>query len=109
MISLFFGDLNETPFIVDNLHYVELNKDYTYRCIKKGTDIIVVYYTKDYGFYEPVLYLIPDKNDDHDYYDIGVSWLDETVKGIYHFGRYTFDNLPRGQRNYGVFDFVRVR
>ena len=72
-VSLFYYELNETPFVVDNLRYVELQKEYTYRCIKEGTDLIVVYYTPDYGTYEPVLYLIPDENDDKNYYDIGVS------------------------------------
>ena len=107
--SIIFDELDETPFIVNNLRNVNLNKEYTYRFIKAYTEIIVIYYSIDYRTYKPILYLIPDKNETEEYFDIGISWNDESVIGNYHFGFYKIDELPTEEKMYAVMDFVQVK
>ncbi|MCL2720817.1 MAG: hypothetical protein FWD47_05710 [Treponema sp.] len=91
LYSIIYDKLDETPFIINNLYYADLNKEYTYRSINEGTDIVVIYYKYNI-LYIPVLYLIPDKKD-LDYFDIGISWKDERLKGEYVFRNYRLNEL----------------
>jgi len=106
--TIIFDDLDETPFIVNNLKNVDLNKEYTFRCIKKGTEIIIIYYSPDYSIYEPVLYIIPNEQELEEYIDIGISWNNEKVKGVYFFRNFRIDELPNKEERAAVMDFVMV-
>jgi hypothetical protein len=107
--SFLFDSIDDSPFIINSLRYVELNKKYTYRFLNDPADILVIYYSPDYGVYKPVLYLLPDKNNSEAYTDIEISWNDEILKGIYYIGRYKLNNLPTEEKKFAVFDFIGVR
>jgi len=112
--SIIFDKLDETPFVVNKLRTVYLHKEYTYRFMKKYTEIIVIYYQRydpsgRYGIYSPIFYLIPNENENEEYFDIGISWNDESVEGEYHFGYYKINELPDEEKMYAVMDFVQVR
>jgi hypothetical protein len=107
--SLLFDKIDDTPFIINHLRYVNLHKQYTYRYKKDNTDILILYYSPDYGVYEPVLYLIPDNIENKDYIDIVISFNSEEIKGIYFLGRYAFNEIPRKEETAGVFDFIGVK
>jgi hypothetical protein len=107
--SLIFDTISDSPFIINNLKYVELNKKYTYRFLNELADIIILYYSSDYGVYKPILYLIPNKNNLKVYTDIEISWNDEIIKGIYHIGKYKLNNLPTEEKTVALFDFIGVR
>jgi hypothetical protein len=107
--SLIFDTVDDSPFIVNNLRYVELNKKYTYRFLNDSADILILYYSPDYEVYRPILYLIPNKNDFEYYSDIEISWNNEIIKGIYYFGKYKLDNFPTEEKTVALFDFIEVR
>jgi hypothetical protein len=112
--SMIFEKLDETPFVVNKLSIVNLHKEYTYRFMKAYTEIIVIYYqrfdfNRGYGIYSPIFYLIPNENETEEYFDIGISWNDESVIGDYHFGFYKIDELPTEEKMYAVMNFVQVR
>jgi hypothetical protein len=107
--SLIFDTVDDSPFMVNDLRYVELNKKYTYRFLNKLADILILYYSPDYGVYKPILYLIPNKNNLKSYTDIEISWNDETIKGIYYIGKYKLNNLPIEEKTAAVFNFIGVR
>jgi hypothetical protein len=65
IFSILFNELDETPLVVNDLRNLELNTEYTYRCIKYGTDIIIIYHSHDQQVFRPVLYLLPDKTNDY--------------------------------------------
>ena len=112
--SIIFDELDETPFIVNNLRNVNLHKEYTYRFMRAYTEIIIIYHhrfdsNRGYGIYRPIFYILPNKNETGECINIGISWNDESVKGDYHFGFYKIDELPTEEKMYAVMDFVRVR
>ncbi|MCL2442084.1 MAG: hypothetical protein FWD13_01295 [Treponema sp.] len=108
--SLLYEKLDETPFVVNNLRNANLNNKYTYRCIYEKTEMIVVYYRHDGSLlFIPILYLIPDDNENKDYIDIGITWNDERLKGAYIFRNYKIDELPLEEKIQATFDRVLVR
>jgi hypothetical protein len=107
--SLIFDEIDDSPFIISGLKYVKLNKKYTYRFLNELADILILYYSPDYKVYKPVLYLIPNKDDLKIYTDIEISWNDETIKGIYHIGKYKLNNLPTEAAAVALFDFIGVQ
>ena len=112
--SIIYDKLDETPFVINKLRTVNLYKEYTYRFMKEYTEIIVIYYQRydtngRYGIYSPIFYLIPNENENEEYFDIGISWNDESVEGEYHFGYYKINELPDEEKMYAVMDFVQVR
>jgi hypothetical protein len=107
--ALIFSVLDDNPFIISNLKYVNLFENYTYRIKKGAADIIVVYYSPDYGIYKPALYLIPREENGNDYTDISICWKNEILRGIYYFGLYKFNDLPTKEKTTAVFDFIGVR
>jgi hypothetical protein len=109
MASLIFDVIDDSPFIINGLKYVELNKEYTYRFLNDMADILILYYSPDYGVYRPILYLIPNKNESKLYTDIGISWNDGIIKGIYHIGKYKLDSLPTEEKTVALFDFIGVQ
>ena len=107
--SLVFDTIDDSPFIINNLKYVKLYKKYTYRFLNELADILILYYSPNYEVYKPILYLIPNKNNVKIYTDIEVSWNDETIKGIYHIGKYKLNNLPTEEAKVALFDFIGVQ
>ncbi len=107
--SLLFKEIHDTPFSEDNLTYVSLNEEYTFRCQRENTDLIVIYFSPDYGEYKPVLYLLPENIDENGVIDIKITWSNSILKGIYCFGTYKFDNLPKERKTHVIFDFIGVR
>jgi len=91
--SLIYDELDETPFVTNNLRNIDMNKEYTFRSIREGTDIIVIYYLLGHFFFTPVLYVIPNCNVDKEYIEIGISWNDERLWGGYFIKTYTFNEL----------------
>jgi hypothetical protein len=112
--SLLFEKLDETPFITNNLRNVKLFNNYIFRC-NKETDLLVLYYndpndySRGYFVYHPVLYIFPDKNITENHFDIGISWNDESLKGMYYFGVYKINDLPTEEKMYALFDSISVR
>jgi hypothetical protein len=112
--SFLFDTIDDSPFVINSLKYVELNKQYTYRFLNELADILILYHSPDYGVYKPILYLIPNKNNMKSYTDIEISWNDEIVKGVYYIEKYKLDDLPAGnmqaeETTAAVFDFIDVR
>jgi hypothetical protein len=107
--SLIFYEIDDSPFIINSLKYVKLNKKYTYRFLNELADILILYYSSDYIVYKPILYLIPNKNNFKIYTDIEISWNDEIIKGIYHIGKYKLNNLPTEETTVTLFDFIGVQ
>jgi hypothetical protein len=107
--SIIFDTVDDSPFIINSLKYININKKYTYRFLNELADILILYYSPDYGVYKPVLYLIPNKNNSKIYTDIEISWNDEVIKGIYHIGKYKLNNLPTEEETVALFDFIGVR
>jgi hypothetical protein len=107
--SFIFDEIDDSPFIINNLKYVKLNKKYTYRFLNELADILIVYYSPDYETYKPILYLIPNKDNLKIYTDIEISWNDEIIKGIYHIGKYKLNNLPTEEVTLAIFDFIGVQ
>lgn len=106
--SIFFEKVDNTPFVSNKLRSAALNKTYTFRC-NNNTDLVVLYFTPDYGIYKPVLYILPETSDiKNGYTDIGISWNSDSVKGIYYFGAYTFNELPKTEELAFIFDYVAV-
>ena len=106
--SLFFFELDETPFAVNNLGTAILNRKYTFRC-KNETELIVIYYSTDYEIYKPIFYLIPEKDNEQDYIDIFISWNDPVLRGQYRFVPYKIEDLPTEEWTGLIFDFVQIR
>jgi len=107
--SMLYDRLDETPFIINNLRYAELFNQYTFRCIKEETEIIVIYYRADSSTpYVPALYLIPN-NRNSEYIDIGISWNDESLKGSYIFRSYKINELPSEETVHTDITWVLVR
>jgi len=108
--SMLYEKLDETPFIVNNLRNANLNNRYTYRCINERTNIIVIYYRHDGSLvFIPILYLLPNDNENKDYIDIGISWNDERLKGAYIFRNYKINELPLEEKIQATFDRILVR
>jgi hypothetical protein len=108
-VSFIFDTIDNSPFIINSLKYVKLNKKYTYRFLNELADILILYYSHDYKIYKPILYLMPNKNNLEVYTDIEISWNNEIIKGIYHIGKYKLDNLPAEEKTVAVFDFIGVQ
>lgn len=106
--SVFFYTLDNSPFTRDNLIGADLHRKYTFRS-RKETELIIIYYSPDYDIYRPVFYLIPDKNDEQDYFDIHISWNNPILKGQYHFVPMKIDDLPTGEQTHLIFDSVHVQ
>jgi hypothetical protein len=107
--ALIFDTVNDSPFIINGLKYVELNRKYTYRFLNELADILVLYYSLDYKVYKPILYLMPNKNNLKAYTDIEISWNNEIIKGVYYIGKYKLTNLPTEEETVALFDFIEVR
>jgi len=107
--TLLFSSVDDDPFIINSLRYVNLFNNYTYRFKKELADIIVVYFSPDYEIYRPVLYLIPNVENAKEYIDIDISWNNEILKGIYYFGLYKLNELPTTEKTIAIFDFVGLR
>jgi hypothetical protein len=107
--SLLFDTVDDSPFVITNLNYVEVHKKYTYRFLNERADILILYYSPDNSVYKPVLYVTPHKNNVETSTDIGISWDNEMLKGKYYIGNYTLDTLPTEEERAALFDFIEVR
>ena len=109
---LFFDELDENPFIANNIRDITLNKKYTYRFKRDNADILVLYnsyYVDNYVVYSPMLYLIPFKDDNNDYTDVQFSWNDASP-GQYYIGQYKLNDLPvEGDKIPPIYDFIVLR
>ena len=105
---LFFDVLDDNPFVFNNLRTASFHREYTYRFRRENADILVLYYSEDYGVYSPILYLVPLESDD-EFMDIRLSWNDESLGGVYHIGQYKLNELPREERTFPVFDWIQLR
>jgi len=111
---LLFDNLDETPFISNNLRSLKLYQEYTLRSINDNSELIVIYYNDpydriEYDTYKPILYLIPNKINSQNYFDIGISWNDDSLKGMYYFGIYKINDLPTREETYPLFDSVQLQ
>jgi hypothetical protein len=106
---IIFEELNETPFIINNLRSLDLYKKYTYRSRKEITEIVVIYFEHDSynSIFTPILYLIPDNNHE-EYIEIEISWNDKSLKGAYYFGNYKINELPTEEKTYPLFASIYI-
>ena len=111
-INMLFIELNNSPFIIDDISSVDLNKKYTYRFKTDDTDILVIYYGNNEIFngniFKPVLFILPNRSEDN-FNEIGISWNDVQLKGKYRIRGYKFYELPRGTWDTHLFGEVHVR
>ncbi|MCL2229660.1 MAG: hypothetical protein FWC01_01045 [Treponema sp.] len=107
--SILFENISDSPFEINHVRHAELHKLYTYRFNKEKFDIIILYYSLNYESYIPILYLLPEQNDSYIYNDIGISWDDVSLRGIYLIGGYKLDNLPKDEITSLIFDSISVK
>lgn len=110
---LLFKELNNSPFVINNLDTISLNNEYTYRFKTEDADIIVIYFDIGMDFneggtiYRPILCLLPDSNNEK-YTDIQLMWKSEQLIGKYHIRKHKFNEyINRGEFVFDTFNVVQ--
>jgi hypothetical protein len=106
--QLFAKKIHDDIFIEDTIYSAKINEDYIFRCNKSETELIIIYYSQDWEEYIPLLYLIPQK-DENGIIDINIKWNVDAEKGIYYIATYKINNLPLEELYFPVFNYIYIK